>query len=202
MGRTSPSSIGIGLWRLRGHRREELPARRPPEHLPPRDRQALTVGRMDEHRDARERQLAGAAGMVGMTVRADDACQIRKRVAVFAHGLLDPPAGSCVSAVDQRQLGFERRGARGPARARSARHRGSGGPGPRRSRCPPGPPGSPCRELASDHARILAEVEAFVGCLAHEPVARPACELGTDHHFGSHPDRAPGHGAWRRLGEC
>ena len=39
--------------------------------LAPRGRQPVTVGRVDEHRDAGQRQLAGAAGMVGM----DRACR-------------------------------------------------------------------------------------------------------------------------------
>ena len=49
--------------------------------------------------------------------------------------------------------------------------------------------------------RILAEVEALVGRLPHEPVASPARELGANHDFRPQPDRAPGYGARWRLGE-
>jgi hypothetical protein len=59
---------------------------------------------MDEDRYAREGQLPGGSGVVGMPVRADDPNELRHGATVDLDDRGDPRPGSGVPAVNEGQL--------------------------------------------------------------------------------------------------
>src|SRR5690242_21123115 len=72
--------------------------------------------------------------------------------------------------------------------------------GPRRPTPPERPAtvrGSGLGPLPDDLPRILLELDALVGRLPHEPVARPARELGADHELRPQPVGRARRGSWR-----
>jgi hypothetical protein len=77
------------------------------EHPAPRSGKASTVCRVDEDLDPTLPELTGAAGVIGVTVRAHDSNELVDRAAGVLDRGRDPRHGAGVPAVDQRQLGLQ-----------------------------------------------------------------------------------------------
>ena len=183
--RSGQSVVVSGSWRRRASRATAA------EHLPQHDGQALTVRRIDEHRDAGQGAARRAPGMVRVTMHADRPCQLRQGVArarswPSRSGLgivrtrsrsTDDFCSSRMRSAKTRPSGTATTSRNGRVGAASSLSPGPAGLTLRRPRA--GPPAGPCPG------------RALVGRLADEPVAGPAGELGADDDLRPHPHGAP-----------
>ena len=90
-----------------GDRRQESPARRPPEGVADAQLQAGDVGRVHADLDVGRLQLGDAPGVVRVAVRADDPAQIGERPMVPLQAPGDPPSRAGEPGVDERDVVLE-----------------------------------------------------------------------------------------------